>query len=67
MGTGVMGHMGNVACPPSRSTWGMVMGYMSNGAHGYKGQGDGNRGDSSRWGTGVMGHMGNGAHNGCIQ
>ena len=22
MGTGVMGHMGNVACPPYRSTWG---------------------------------------------
>ena len=28
MGTGVMGHMGNVACPPSRSTWG-----YSNGVH----------------------------------
>ena len=28
MGTGVMGHMGNVACPPSRSTWG-----YGNGVH----------------------------------
>ena len=59
---------------------GRVMGYMGNGAHEHKGQGDGNRGDGnrgdghiavimhrSRWQTGVMGHMGNGAHSGCIQ
>ena len=29
----VMGHMGNVACPPSRSTWGRVMGHISNRPH----------------------------------
>ena len=48
---------------------------MGNGAHEYKGQGDGNRGDGhiaiimhrSRLGTGVMRHIGNGAHGGCIQ
>ena len=32
MGTGVMGHMGNVACPPSRFTWG-----YGNGFHGQYG------------------------------
>ena len=41
-----MGHMGNVACSPSRSTWGRVMGYMGNRAH-------------AQWGR-VMGHMGDG-------
>ena len=38
------GDMGNVACPPFRSTWGRVMGYMGNGTHEHKGQGDGAHG-----------------------
>ena len=81
MGTGMMGHIGNVACPPSRATWGYdngvheqwgtwAMGHMS-----IRGRvmGIGVIGHiaiimhRSRWGTGVTGHMGNGAHSGCIQ
>ena len=40
----MIGHMGNVAYPPSRSTWGRVMGHMGNRAHG-------------QWYTWAMGHM----------
>ena len=52
MGTGVMRHMGNVAYPPSRSTWG-----QDNGVHGQKGTWE-TRHMSTR--GRVMGHMGDG-------